>query len=173
MFFGRYGWTIQSRFELWGRPQKAPKPAPPIDSFFDRDSSQFLSNTAPQAILQQFDGSVGHRLNRSEARTPLGEAIRRDVSMFRRQDRGRQNELRTGASGEHRSTTQHTNFCRSCSPLSGDVQNSTSTHCVRLTNILKDVLRATFSAGGGGCVRCGRCERCEGRERGGSNAPHR
>ena len=91
--------------------------------------------------------------------------------MFRRQDRGRQNELRTGASGEHRSATQHTNFCRSCSPLSNDVRNSTSTHCVR-SNILKDALRATFSVGGGG-VRCERCERCEGRERGESNAPHR
>ena len=70
-------------------------------------------------------------LERSEARIPLGDAIRRDVTTSRGLDRGRRNGLPTGASGEHRSTTRRSNFCRSCSPLSNDVGNSTSTHCVR------------------------------------------
>ena len=50
-----------------------------------------------KAILQQFVGSVGHLWIQSEARIPLGDAIRRDVTAFRGLDRGRGNGLRTGA----------------------------------------------------------------------------
>ena len=42
--------------------------------------------------MQQFAGSVRHRLNRSEARTILGEAIGKDPTEFRGLNRGRRHD---------------------------------------------------------------------------------